>query len=427
MEKIGIRTGKGAPAATLGLLLFFLFFTLPSFCGALEELSLFGRIGNLWVEAEGSAWYWLSGFSYRPARSFYLEAAGGDLKSSLPWAETDLSMFFLKSGVDFKWFGLHVQWASFRAGYSELELGNVEFYNQGGEAGFFGVSLPLYLGPFMVAPSFLSGSARFNDGSLYWFFGKPLVPRLYGYGLAAGYTGIHRLELRYLGAEPEIRSNDDEGLIATDLNIFLASYALKLGPAASKPEAGRRRFEGRAGLLYAEGSAEGSLTASNQHYVLFPFSFFTVSGSLKAHIAFGLVRLLFQPSFFQFDITFGVFHVLQGEANADYHFKMKRLFGSSEFQGEVDPIGLDNTGLAFLALDGGIVFRRPYRPEPYTLSLGIQKIFALPWGYEKFIPGASSGGGDSTGTDSPDSPLLDPEVLRTALLSGLSVYVKISR
>jgi hypothetical protein len=413
----GILTGKGAPAA-LGLLLFF---TLPLFCGALEELSLFGRAGNIWVEADGAAWYWLSGFSYRAAPSFYLEAAMGNLDSSLPWAKADLSMFLFKGCADFKWFGLHVYGTLLRAGYSELETGGTQFYNYGGAANFFGVSLPLYLGPFVITPSFLTGSAYPGDGSLYWFFGKPVVPALYGYGLAAGYAETHILELGRLDTEPEILSNEEELLFTARLKIFRASYTLKLGPVAPKPEEGRRRFEGTAGWLYTEGSAQGALTSSNQHYALFPFSFFSVTGSLKAHIAYGLVRLLFRPSFFQFDITLGAAHVLWGEANGGYHFKMKRLFSGSEFQGEVDPVGLSNTGLAFLLFDGGIVLQGPYRP--YTVSLGIQKAFAVPWGYEKFIPGSSSG------TDSTDSssPAIDPELLRTLLLSGLSVYVKISR
>jgi hypothetical protein len=424
MNRIGIRTGKGAPAAALGLLLFL---ALSPFCGALEELSLFGKTGSLWVEADGAAWYWYSGISYRPFPQLHLEAAAGGLDSSLPWVKTDLSLFLFKTGVDFDRFGFHVSAALISSGWFELDTGDVQMYNEGGKMNLFDFSLPLYLGPFVLNPSFLTGYGYLYDGSLYWFFGKPLIPSLYGYGLSAGYAGTHILELRYLGVEPEIRSNQEEDLFTAGLDIFLASYTLKLGPAASKPEAGRRRFEGTAGLLYAEGSAEGALTASNQHYSLFPFSFFSVSGSMKAHIAFGLFRLLFQPSIFQFDITLGAVHVLSGEARADYHFKMKRLFSGSEFRGEVDPVELDNTGLAFLLFDGGIVLPGPRRPDPFILTLGIQKAFALPWGYEKFLPAPSSGTDSGGGGGNGGSPAIDPELLRSILLSGLSVYVKISR
>ncbi|MDR2403868.1 MAG: hypothetical protein LBD78_07545 [Spirochaetaceae bacterium] len=419
MNTIGIRTGKGAPALALG---FLLFFALSPFCGALEELSLSGKTGSLWVEADGAAWYWYSGLSWRPFDQLHLEAAAGGLKSSLPWVKTDLSLFRFKTDVDFDRFGVHVSGALIGSDRFELDIGDAQMYNEGGKANLFNFSLPLYLGPFVLNPSFLTGYGYLYDGSLYWFFGKPLVPSLYSYGLSAGYAGAHILEFRYLGAEPEIRSNQEEGLFTARLNVFLASYTLNLGPAASKPEEGRRRFEGTAGWLYTEGSAEGALTASNQHYALFPFTFFSVTGSLNAHIAYGLLRLLFRPSIFQFDITLGAAHVLLGEAKADYHFKMKRLFGGSEFDGELDPVELNNTGAAFLLLDGGIILRNPYRPGPFIVTLGIQKALALPWGYEKFIsaasPGTDSGGG---------SPAMDPELLRSVLLSGLSLYARISR
>jgi hypothetical protein len=414
MKRIGIRTGKGAPA--LGLLLFF---ALPPFCGALEELSFFGKGGSLWVEAEGAAWYWYSGVAYRPFRHLHLEAAAGGLRSSLPWIKADLSLFLFKTGADFDRFGFHVSGALIRSGRFDLDTGDVQMYNEGGKTNLFNFSLPLYLGPFVLSPSFLTAYGYLYDGSLYWFFGKPLVPSLYGYGLSAGYAGTRTLELRYFGAEPEIRSNEEEELFTARLNIFLASCTLKLGPAVSK---GRYRFEGSAGWLYTEGTAQGALTASNQHYAFFPFSFFSVTGSVDAHIAFGLVRLLFRPSIFQFDITLGALHVLSGEAKADYHFRMKRLFGGDEFQGEVDSVRLGNTGLAFLLFDGGIVLPGPYRPEPSVFTLGIQKIFALPWGYEKFLPPSSSSETSSGG----NSPALDPELLRSLLLSGLSFYVKIS-
>jgi hypothetical protein len=418
VDTTGIRTGKRAPAAVLGFLLFFAF---PFFGGALEELSFRTKSGALWVEPEGAAWYWYSGLSYRPFRYFHLEAAAGGLNSSLPWAKTELSLFLFKTGVDFNRFGFHVSGALIGSGGFELDIGDVQMYNEGGKANFFNFSLPLYLGPFTLVPSFLTGYGYLYDGSLYWFFGKPLIPSVYGYGLSAGYAETQSLELRSLNTEPEIRSNQGEPLFTANLNIFLVSYTLRIGPHPAKQEDRRRRFEGTAGWLYTGGSAEGALTASNQHYALFPFSFFAATGSLDAHIAFGLIRLLFRPSIFRFDVAVGAAHVLSGEAKGGYHFKMKRLFGGSEFLGELDPVELDNTGLAFLLLEGGIVLQSPYRPASCGISLGFQKAFAVPWGYEKFIPEASSGT-DSTG----GVPAFDPELLRTILLSGLSLYARIS-
>jgi hypothetical protein len=399
---------------------FLLLCSTPLFC--IEELSLFGTAGSLWVETDGAAWYWLSGLSYRPSPRVYFKASAGALNSSLPWAGTDIPMFFFEGGVDFKWAGFYAFGNFFTVKSFELEIGDIQIYNDGGRAVFFGASLPVYLGPLTVTPSFSSGSVHLNNGSLYWLFGKPALPPLYNYGLTAGFAGTHFMRLHYIDMKPEIRSNKDERLFTTAFDTFLASYTLKLGPADSWKEQGRRRFEGTAGWLYTGGSLKGALTASNQNYVLFPFSFFSVTGSLNAHIAYGLVRLLFWPSIFRFDITLGAVHIVEGKINAAYHFKMKRLFDGGEFSGELDPVRLNNTGAAFLLLNGGIVLQGSSCPSyPRGVFLGVQKAFAIPWGYKKFIPG------DSPETDFTGiRPTFDPELLRSILLSGLSLYVKIS-
>jgi hypothetical protein len=414
----GIRTRKRAPSIALGVLLFF---AVPSFCGALEELSLAETSGNLWAEEGGAVWYWFSGLSYRPVRGFHLEAAAGGINSSLPWVKIDMSLFAFRSGVDFDWFGIHLFGNFLTVRRSDLEIGDAQLYNEGGGANLSGVSLPLYFGPFVVTPFFLTGSGYLNDGSLYWFFGKPIVPLMYSYGLTAGYAGTHLLELRYFRVEPEIRSNYGDLLFAAVLSSFLASYTFKFGPPAGRPEGEQRRFEGTAGWLYTGGSAGGALTASNQRYALFPFNFFSITGSLDAHLTYGMVRFLFRPSIFQFDISLGAVHILWGEANAGYQFKMKRLFGGSEFQEELGPVGLSNTGAAFLLLDGGIVLRIPYQPVPFGISLGIRKAFVVPWGYEKYVPGGFSGIDSASA-----SPAFDSGLLHSILLSGLSVYARIS-
>jgi hypothetical protein len=413
-----IHAGGRAPAVALGLLLYLVF---PLTCGALEGLSLSGRAGSLWVEQDGAALYWLSGVSYRPARQFYLEVELGGLFSDLPWAETktDTPLLFFNAGLDLNRLGFHFSGAYVSHERFDAELGEVQLYNEGGGGGFFNVSLPVYLGPLVVTPSFLSGGGSWSAGSLYWFFGKPVIPSLYGYGVAAEYAGGHTLEFRGLALEPEIRSNEEEPLFAVRLDIFSGSYTVKLGSPALKPETERRRFEGTFGWLYAGAEAEGALTASNQHYVFFPFSFFSVSGSIDAHIGYGLVRFLFQPSIFQFDITFGAANVFWGKAAANYHYKMKKLFGGSEAQEDLNPVKLDNTGAVFLLLDAGMVFRAGLPQKQPAFSFGLQKALAIPWGYEKLT---------SSGTDSGDRTpaALDAGLWRTILLSGLSAYLKLS-
>jgi hypothetical protein len=420
MNTAGIHAGRRASAVTLG---FFLYLLFPLTCGALEGLSLSGRAGSLWVEQDGAVIYWLSGVSYRPARRFHLEVELGGLFSDLPWAETrtDAPLLFFTGGLDLNRLGFHFSGAYFSHKRFDAELGEVQLYNEGGGGGFLNVSLPVYLGALVVTPSFLSGGGFWSGGSLYWFFGKPVIPSLYGYGVVAEYAGGHTLEFRGLTLEPEIRSNEGESLFAVRLDIFSGSYTVKLGSPALKSETGRRRFEGTFGWLYAGAQAEGALTASNQHYILFPFNFFSVNGSTDAHIGYGLVRFLFQRSIFQFDITLGAANVFWGKAAANYHYKMKKLFGGSEAQEDLNPVKLDNIGAVFLLLDAGMVFRAGLPQKQSTLSFGLQKALAIPWGYERLTPSSGADSGDRT-----PAAALDDGLWRTVLLSGLSAYLKLS-
>jgi len=93
---------------------------------------------------------------------------------------------------------------------------------------------------------------------------------------------------------------------------------------------------------------------------------------------------------------------------ADMHYKIKKIFGGEEV---VDTIKLELKGLgaAFLVLEAAF----PSLPlaGKLRLSLGLQKAFVIPWGYEKFS------GGRYVETHS---------MLMTALLSGLSIHGSLS-
>ncbi|MDR2078853.1 MAG: hypothetical protein LBP74_03915 [Treponema sp.] len=180
-------------------------------------------------------------------------------------------------------------------------------------------------------------------------------------------------------------------------------------------------FEGTLGWLYTAGTVEGALTMSNQQYALFPFRFFNLTGSLNMHLGYGLVQFRCKPSIFQFNISLGAANIFLDEVNATVYYRMKRLFGGSEFYDEIDPVGLTNLGAAFLLLDAGIkpVMRRPRNS---SLLFGIQKAFVLPWGYEKLVHAVTE---TPAAPSSPENGL-DKEMWRTILLSGLSFYLKLS-
>jgi hypothetical protein len=168
----------------------------------------------------------------------------------------------------------------------------------------------------------------------------------------------------------------------------------------------------------------GSLTSSNQHYVLFPFTFFRAMGALSAHIGYGTIATQNTWGLFQFKFTLGAIHVFSGDVSGSYHYKYKRLFGSSEAEETLSSFDLGGLGAAFLLID----ISMPSLPVgKHTFAVGIQKAFAVPWGIGRFQSDdvdSDSGGGDGGGGGD-NSSWIQPGLIRSIFLSGLSVYVKL--
>jgi hypothetical protein len=81
---------------------------------------------------------------------------------------------------------------------------------------------------------------------------------------------------------------------------------------------------------------------------------------------------------------------------------------------EAGPLWVDDEGAAFMLLDAGFPSLRLGRQKKTRLSLGLKKLFVVPWGYERALRYSPASPG------APD-PATD-ERLKTLLLSGLSFY-----
>jgi hypothetical protein len=404
-----MNSDQRAPAAALGLFLF-LAAVLP--CGAADGLSLAGKTGALWADRDGAALYWGAGLSYKSGGRLFAEMNTGQLISSLAWADGDIDVVRYRGGFDSTGIGLRISGGFFRHDFFNADFGNSRFYNDGGRGYFINSLLKFHLGPVDISPSFLFGQANWDQGSFYWFFGRPDIPATYGYGLSAVYNTRHLLNLRYVTANLDIFSNDGEELFTADVDCFTAWYTLKGGAEII-------RLEGTLGWLYAAGTAVGALTMSNQNYVFFPFRFFNVTGSMDVHLGYGLIGFVYNPVIFHFNISLGAANIFWGGVDAAFDYRMKKLFGGSELRGKIDPLSLANTGAAFLMLDAGI--EPPTGSRSSVFLFGFQKAFVIPWGYDKLI---NPGGGDSGASPPADKP--DTDMWRTILLSGLSFYLKLS-
>jgi hypothetical protein len=404
-----IRTG--APVLTLGL---FLCLYVSSFVMADESASVSGRAGSLWVEDEHSALYWQGGASWRQGKQFYIDINVNRLSSDLPFADLTNRALVYDGGFDTGYAGLHMRGGFSRHGLIDMNIADKPFYNKGGEGFFVNPSLPVRLGAFTLTPSFLYGAAEWEDGSFYWFYGKPDIPALRVFGLDVSHEGRQRLSAKYFSLDLDILNNEETLLFESRFTGFFASYTESRRYSQTWLEAGL-------GWLYAAGSLQGALTAENQQYWLFPFAFFHVDASVRTHIGHASLSILYKPSVFRYSLALGALYIFRGHLDVTGHYRRKNIFGGGEFLENIDAGDFSHIGLAYMLVDAGI---RPKigQSKMARFSLGLQKAFLLPWGYEKYMADKESGGGGASSSGSG----FQMKWLKTALLSGLSFYIKLS-
>jgi len=245
---------------------------------------------------------------------------------------------------------------------------------------------------------------------LYWFFGKPKLPSLLIYGADLSLDQQdryqHGLGIYGFSANLQIISNEDQSLFDTDLDAGLFFYQFS-------QEMEKIAFTGTIGWLFATASLEGALTSSNQPYFLFPFLLYDVNAHFEIQAGFAGFRFRHSLGIFQYSLNLGALHIFYDRGGATLHYQEKNLFGGKEAFAAKNP-ELRGLGAAFLLLEAAF----PALPltNRLRLSLSLQKAFVVPWGYENLL---ASGGTGSGGT----SPVDTGSLLRTALLSGLSIHV----
>jgi hypothetical protein len=400
----------------LGLLCFF---CIPLLCAG-QTFSLSGQGGTIWVGTNGAAGYWRSSIDLTIGKQLYYGFDFSQVISNLPIIRGSLFTASGRVGFDTNRVGLDISGGIFRQ--SRLDFVGEEPYNDGGIGAFFGLSSPVHLGRVTITPLLRHGEGKWQNGSFYWFFGKPDIPAFWVWGLSAAYDEQHALTFRYLSLNMDILSNDEEPLFASTLDCFTAYYRFRTGRLFKNLS-----FEGSLGWLYARGSVEGALTASNQHYWLFPYNFYRATGNLGAHAGFGAIDVRYKHAIFQYHLTLGAAHLFLGEAAATVHYKNKKLFGGGETVEAMTPINLGGLGAAFILLDFGLSDLRLGRHTTRTLSLGLKKAFVIPWGYDTLLNRQSPQSGNGQGEQgSSGSSGFQAEWLRTILLSGLSLYCTLS-
>ena len=410
---------KRALAPWLGL---FFCFLLP--LGAQEDsFSVEGEIsteaGTLWVEDDGAVWYWHSGLALTLGKYFFMGFDLGQVSANLPWAEGSFLGFMWRYGIDTPRGGFTFAGGSLSHSLVSATADKVVISNDGGDGFFLSIETPLRFGPLSVTPYLLSGEASWDEGDLYWFFGKPKLPALliYGANLSLDQRGRYRHSLGSYGfsADLEIVSNKDDPLFDMGLDAGLFFYQFSR-------EGEKLKFTGTLGWFFAKASLEGALTSSNQPYFLFPFSFYNINASFEIQAGFAGFRFRHRLGIFQYGFNLGALHIFYDQGGVNTHYRMKRLFGSGEAFDEIN-LELKGLGAAFLLLEAAFP-ALPLRRQ--RLSLSLQKAFVVPWGYEKLLASDD----DAAEPPPPAADNLSQadgrSLLKTVLLSGLSIRGSLS-
>ena len=404
---------KRALALWLGLFFYFCIYSQEQENSIPVSGEVSAAIGTLLVEDGGASFYWQNGLTLDFGQNFFGGIELGHVYSNMSWLNVSIFGFMGQFGIDTPRGGFNLTSGFFAHPAANASAGNFSLSFYGGNGFFLSLDTPLRYAPLSITPHFFYGNAGWDDGDMYWFFGKPKIPFLFAYGIDIGFDQQdyhkHSLGFRNVITDVKIVSNKNESLFDAALDAFLLMYQFSLERADIS-------FSGTVGWLYAGASLDGALTSSNQPYFLFPFQFFDISASYNAHAGLALFRFRDSRRIIRYSLDLGAMHILYDQGKADTHFRMKNLFGGKEDFGSED-LDISGLGAAFLLLEAGLHPLSVGKNKQGQLSLSLQKAFVIPWGYNKLF---SPGGGTSLPETSPSS--WDPgSLIKTILLSGISI------
>jgi hypothetical protein len=386
------------------------------------EYDLSVRGGSLWAEREHGSGFWAGSLSLKTS-PLYAAVGTGGVFSDLPGFDADYTGAWFNAGLDAAPLGaplgIGLSGGLFHRDTLTAKVFGVPVESGGADGYFLRLGLPLRIGSWSAAPSVLWARAFWEDGDLYWFFGTPQVPALFAAGFSAAFREEHRVDFHYLSLDLNIANPYGEHLLGSHFDGLTAAYRWSVN---------RKPFlvDAAAGWLFVTSRMNGSLTAENQRYFIFPYVFFTIDSDARLHTLFCVLEASYRRGIGCLKVQLGAAHILFGELAAEVHSKEKSLsyLGLPVFTGReesfslsLDPGGL---GAAFLSIEGGLkdlpLGRKRASPR---LSLTAQKLFAVPWGYESVRASVSVDRIEPPADEAPISTGGSIDLI-SILLSGLS-------
>ncbi|MDR2900412.1 MAG: hypothetical protein LBV20_02675 [Treponema sp.] len=387
---------------------FFLILFTSVFIGVVtaESIPVKNDTGLLWTDPTGSALYESLGFK-SGNDTFFAAADIGAVFSDLEVA--DLSLPFVQVQSGFKTEDVGLTLAGAYASYEDLSLhrGDYQFSSDGAKGGYISEEVFFSIHEITVKQSFLYATAKWNNGDLYYLFGKPEINHVFFPEMSVEYDGKHAITARSLFIDGGLLSNKEDRLGILDIQAWNLEYGFTHKSSGFF-------LDSALGWFYFNGKAEGALTAANQNYFFFPFNYFNFDGTGNIHIGYAAITAEINPSLFQCKISSGLFQMIYSDIQYSHEYKMKTLFGGSESADAQHLDVLKNVGFVFLNLDLGVNNVPLCQRQGLRFSGGLRKALIIPWN----IPGVGDGGitiGD-----------IDTDFIKTILLSGISLYAKIS-
>jgi hypothetical protein len=251
--------------------------------------------------------------------------------------------------------------------------------NDGGKIVMFSAAFPFSVNSFILEPSFLFASGKWQRGNFDYFYGKPDLPSIFGFSM---YFHRHSNVLGancIFGKAKLLNNTESSELFNSDFYIYNIFYKLWII---------------RTGFASVNAKASGSLTAENQQYFIFPYSFYNASGYMNAKAIYSIANLSFKSKVAEYGMDLGALAALDGKIAASMNYKYRKfygtIYGTEENVEDLNPVQKKNSGIVFSILRKK---KKKINIGENYIQYGIQKPFAIPFG--EIFPKASPGeGGD---------------------------------
>jgi len=243
--------------------------------------------------------------------------------------------------------------------------------SDGGRIALFSASFPFDMNSCVLEPSILLGKGAWERGDFQYFYGKPDLPFVLGFGMSF-YQGANSFAVDYTLFNGKILNNKEtEELFNLNFYIYNAFYKLN----ASK---NINLYAGYAGL---NAEAAGALTSKNQGYFLFPYSFYETGGHLNIKTVYGMANLKAETASAEYGIDLGTLVVIR-EKNAGYlHYKYRKKFadyyGDKEVYRDFYSMSIKGSGIVFSVFN---IQTKKIRLGENYIQYGVRKPLAIPFG-----------------------------------------------